>query len=223
MGVDLIMVAEARNADGSWRRIYPARPVLRPGDELPAFLGREAREEWFLGWSHVLFALLGDVNNGRGFERIEPVSPLRGFPDDISAEAVDAFVEEGADRTELEQYPEFAASWLTVAELCAVDWDRPVRCFRFVDSEQLERWRAGKGFLASYSPSRGSRRYELEEWDALSPGKRERLARKASIRMTWSATIRELSDGFAEVALPQLIAAAGEDLESVRIVYYYSV
>jgi hypothetical protein len=67
-----------------------------------------------------------------------------------------------------------------------VDWDRPVRCFRFVDSEQLERWRAGKGFLASYSPSRGSRRYELEEWDALSPGKRERLARKASIRMTWS-------------------------------------
>jgi hypothetical protein len=109
MGTDIHAFAEVRR-DGLWSKVENAFP--RP--EINQYPGHEMWDRLFY-WRHYgLFGFLADVRN---YAKVPTIGPPRGFPDDASAELNAMWQEEGA-WTETH-----SASWLTLAELQAFDYD----------------------------------------------------------------------------------------------------
>jgi len=86
--------------------------------------------------SYNVFAILGNVRNGRGFAGIVTgsefafISDCRGLPDDITEFA----------RKRLSG--EHSATWVTLAELNAYNWDAPHITTGVVDAKQYEIFKA---------------------------------------------------------------------------------
>lgn len=125
MGTDIHLLAE-RQTDNGWE-VVPG-PVV-PCDMCDFYKGRECyycknerrrRVQWYDDRHYVIFAALADVRNGYGFagipthESLQPISPPRGRPADLSAEA-DEWLEDHGDHSD---------TWLSMEEINAYDWDQ---------------------------------------------------------------------------------------------------
>ena len=98
MGCDIHSFVERRRG-GNWEHVE-------------ADMGRPRYENCPFGWrNYGVFGFLADVRN---YSMVPPITERRGLPDDLSSG-----VREG-----LGEWLDFhSASWLTVAELLAVDYD----------------------------------------------------------------------------------------------------
>jgi hypothetical protein len=71
---------------------------------------------WFHDRNYELFAILADVRNSEGDERLQPIVDPRGLPADVSDAVGTSSEEWGIDG--------HSHSYLTVAEILAFDWDQ---------------------------------------------------------------------------------------------------
>jgi hypothetical protein len=92
VGCDIHTVAERRGENGDWEAV--AHNLMSDR-------------------SYSIFAFLAGVRN---YSDVDPIAPLRGFPDDASLDAVARYAD-WADDTH-------SASWLTVKELSKFDYER---------------------------------------------------------------------------------------------------
>jgi hypothetical protein len=127
MGCDIHTMAEiGHEYDGKthWSAItYPVfdHPYFN-ADKPVAGFNHPYTTEPYDERNYRLFAFLADVRNGRGFagvdtgNRVTPIAEPRGVPDDASDEW----------KKEVEQWGQdfHSASWFTLAELKAADWDQ---------------------------------------------------------------------------------------------------
>ncbi|HSC56455.1 MAG TPA: hypothetical protein VLC51_04600 [Nitrospira sp.] len=113
MGCDIHPAIEYKDANG-WHAIMFPNRYYAPGDKYEA----EFTARLDVNRDYNLFAVLGNVRNGYGFagtptgKGFVPMSDNRGVPDDISDEAKSALS------------GEHSATWVTLTEILAYDWDR---------------------------------------------------------------------------------------------------
>jgi hypothetical protein len=122
-----------------------------------------------------LFAILADVRNGRGFagcktgQGFNPIAPPRGIPADISPELLaeytvsvdddhtpemlERWVRQGSSQrineTTVTDPDAHSASWFTVAELDAYDWNQTTTHYGWVDAAEYQEFKA-KGKPSSW-------------------------------------------------------------------------
>lgn len=102
MGCDIHSFAEVLT-DGTWVQAHGVSPEAEWPDEV---------DEVFLDRDYGLFGFLADVRN---YSHSPVIAEPRGLPDDVSA----------AIREEHDEFGEsHGASWLTLAELFAYDYDQ---------------------------------------------------------------------------------------------------
>lgn len=104
MGCDIHIHAEKKSAKGYKRVIF--------GDEFEPFSDRD----------YGTFGFLADVRN---YSAVPPLAPQRGMPEDVSAATKEDFDGWGSDA--------HSASWLSLSELLAFDYDTAMedrRCVR---------------------------------------------------------------------------------------------
>lgn len=82
-----------------------------------------------------MFAILGDVRNGKAFAGIvsgdgfDPMSSQRGIPEDVTAAVRDHALSN-----------EHSATWVTLDEILAYDWRRTTAHYGIVSAKEFERW-----------------------------------------------------------------------------------
>lgn len=97
MGTDIATIVQVRR-DGAWISELEQGPRFPDGDRII-----NSRD-------YAVFAILGNVRNGEGFQ---PIGDRRGIPGDAGIDC--------------DVIGDYAHSWVTLAELRAYPWDRPVR------------------------------------------------------------------------------------------------
>lgn len=105
MGCDIHMHAEKR-VDGKWVKAERDVPKSKYGNFKEDPL--ENRSYSYFGW-------LADVRN---YSEVPPISQPRGVPTDMAPETKDSYEGWGSDA--------HSASWLTVDEILAVDFDQVI-------------------------------------------------------------------------------------------------
>lgn len=81
------------------------------------------RDEWFSERNYIVFAVLGNVRNGRGFAGIYSHEPLpylsdsAGFPDDMADETIEWFARRGGDHSD---------TWVNLRDVLTYDWNQTV-------------------------------------------------------------------------------------------------
>jgi hypothetical protein len=110
MGCDIHIIAQKRDANGKWVKIE--------GE----FSEGPSPFDWR---QYGMFAFLADVRN---YSDIKPLSQPRGFPEDFDRGAVEEFVADGdhGDEVIYDWMGDHSYSWLSVAELSAVDYDQMI-------------------------------------------------------------------------------------------------
>jgi hypothetical protein len=103
-------------------------------------------DEWgpFAARNYGVFAFLADVRN---YSAIRCPFPVRGFPEDASSEVREEYRQDG------EGYSLHGISWITVAELLAVDYDAVIEDRRVTVQRAPGWWDGG----ATAEPGEGKR------------------------------------------------------------------
>lgn len=118
MGCDIHMHAEKR-VDGKWVKAERVIPKNKYGDPL------ENRSYGYFGW-------LADVRN---YSEIPPIAQPRGVPDDMAPETKASFESWDSDA--------HSASWLTVDEILAVDFEQIIEDRRVTRQTGPNSWSGG--------------------------------------------------------------------------------
>lgn len=219
MGCDIHVAVERRTADG-WQRAEPMVPPRWTYDGGP----EEERERWYDGRNYSLFAILADVRNGHGFAGVDtgdpvvPISEPRGLPDDVASETRSDSDEWGVDG--------HSHSHFTLAELMAFDWAQTIthRCWarqrrglpsRFDGPDQYAAALQGAARSLGHLPS-------AEGWGY------ETCARSSEGQGASGWRTIEWGEPFWETVgtawwglVARMARAAGDDLSSVRIVFWF--
>lgn len=128
MGCDIHAAIEYKE-NGQWKAFLVKNPYFGKYEDEP-----EMRARVDFDRDYDLFAILGNVRNGHGFAGIrtgsgfEPMSDGRGYPSDMSSAADEAMSHE------------HSATWVTLAEILAYDWERTTQKRGVVDAATFERW-----------------------------------------------------------------------------------
>jgi len=186
--------------------------------EYPDGLGYPARRDWVDERNYLMFAILGNSCTGSRHldfydynydaDPIEPVAPRRGLPGDVSDEVRAAAGVLGSDG--------HTHSYLTVRELLGYDWDRTTRHVGLLDTKAhdtagLAQWTQAR------LDARGGPYFQHEIEDYFVP--RENVADCRQLNWTepyW----RNLPKQFFG-ALLRMARLAGDDLDSVRCVFWF--
>lgn len=98
---------------GTYIKIFAERQTETGGYELV-----ELEMPYLTGQSYAYFGWLGDVRN---YSAITSIAPRRGLPNNLSAEL----------RGEVQnRWEYFATSWVSIGELCAIDYDKVIEDLR---------------------------------------------------------------------------------------------
>ena len=128
MGTDIHAANEYLN-DNKWTALEVPNPYFGKYDDKNKMTARVDIDR-----DYDLFAILGNVRNGRAFagcktgDGFEPMSDKRGVPDDISE----------AGRAALSD--EHSSTRVTLAEILAYDWRRTTGHCGYCNAQQFERW-----------------------------------------------------------------------------------
>lgn len=228
MGTDIHMIVQRKDGYGRWRECG-----------IPGFGAR----------SYSLFAALANVRNGFGFagvythEPIKPIAEPRGLPTDVPDPATRRSGKIGG-----EYYPrdvwwdnppslpavgvpgrcqaylgEHSQSFLKLTEILAYDWGQPLREEGVVNAEGF------RDFERDGAPKQWAGRVEGPSVRLITNGEmRERIASNTTTgpagphfytRVGWSAPLRESIPDSWWTFVAALKSAAGENTDSVRIVF----
>ena len=133
MGSGIFLWVERRLSSAKWEMVKRRQIEDREydADEMPG-----PRYRWELGKNYNLFAIIADHRNYRGNYEFttDVISPPRGLPADISDEvlrdATTGFFGSSGQPTRAQRMNALlandivAASWVTLEELLAVDWEQ---------------------------------------------------------------------------------------------------
>jgi len=129
MGCDIHAAIEFRGSDGKWAALMVPNKHFGRWDGEAEYTSRVD-----INRDYDLFAVLGNVRNGTGFagcdmgDGFDSISDRRGVPEDISDAAKEALSDE------------HSATWVTLAEILAFDWDRATKHRGWVSSTEFEKW-----------------------------------------------------------------------------------
>ena len=239
MGCDIHLYVEKKK-DGAWQPVtgineqkckyYRDRIKESEGEaeNVKQYLAeRLAKEETashsFLydGRNYALFSILANVRNhpewGRARKRgYEPICYPKGLPDDVSD-----FVYGEADEFGCDGH---SHSYLTVSELNNYDWNRTSVVCGYVDMEQYLAFK-NNGSPARYCGDAGGRMVEKvtnEQMDGLIAD--PSLVNKDIsyyTKICWNEPYKDSAGMFYDWSLPKLNELAGDDPDSVRIVFWF--
>ena len=223
MGCDVHMLAEAK-CRGEWAaigRVFeyeyfdPKRPTYlyaySDGDEWES--NKQYTMHPYTGRNYNLFAVLADVRN---YEGIVPLAQPRGLPEDVSLYVKKEHDEWGCDG--------HSASWFTVDELIAYDWDRvdihsgivtPAEYREFKDKGRPRSW-CGDVFGRNVVIVDNATMDKIVAGDLGAPGK------SYYTPIEWPWTIRDATRDFVTKTIPELQKIREkEGVEDVRIVFWF--
>lgn len=232
MGCDIHLYTEKRQVDGTWVAIEGVNePKVKEYEELAEkcksrgespdyWLERvkELREGDFnFIWddrSYILFAILAGVRNSY---QVTPISAPKGLPSDISEVA-----KERADYWGVDGH---SHSYLTVAELSAFDGDQGFQQEGWVSPENYKRWKEnGSPDMWSRSVGGGGTdhvtHYDMENFIA-DNGEYYSFGRTPYTLVQWKNSYKDCVGSFHTWSVPKLRELAGDDLESIRIVFWF--
>ena len=130
MGCDIHPAIEFReSANSPWKAVKFKNP----------YFGKHGDTEEFtyglpMDRDYDTFAILGNVRNGTAFagcdtgDGFDPMSDNRGVPEDISEEAKQVLSDQ------------HSATWVTLAEILAYDWERSAKHRGWVNAVEFEAW-----------------------------------------------------------------------------------
>jgi len=154
MGCDIHSYAEVKK-DGKWSQ------VTEHFNDIYSDNGKG--DSPFDGRSYTLFAFLAGVRN---YDRCEPISELKGLPDDVSDDVRDEYMYISDEW--------HSVSYLTLAELLAFDYDKTFWNRRVTKQTSPNCWNGaslaeeGEGKIISYRDNLGDNYFDtLKELEAL--------------------------------------------------------
>jgi len=143
MGCDIHPAIEYRTNTpegvSAWIAVTVPNPYFGKYEDEP-----ETRSALDIDRDYDLFAILGNVRNGRGFAGCDmgdgfiPMSDGRGVPEDISDEARSALSDE------------HSATWVTLSEILAYDWTRTTKSRGWINGEEFASWQGRKAEPRNY-------------------------------------------------------------------------
>lgn len=232
MGCDIHLFVEKRNSlSGKWEAI---KGVNEPEvEEAKSFISRykargESSDYWesrleelqagttdfiWEGRHYLLFEVLAGV---RANHDLAPVSPPKGIPEDVSPE--------GRSLAEYWGINGHSHSWLTAGELNAYDWDQVITREGWVNVNQF------KEFMEKGEPSGwcggvgggGTRHITNREMrEGIQNGFMFGNPRDYYTLIQWNKSLRAALGTFCSWSLPKLNELAGDDPDSVRIVFWF--
>ena len=119
MGCDIHMCAEHRQKNGEWVRVLPPEHAYDPWLVENGW-DADAVQTWYANRNYALFGVLAGV---RSYDDTDPISRVRGLPEDLSDEVSEIAFDDGAG--DLFWLGDHSHTWLTLDEILAYDWDRP--------------------------------------------------------------------------------------------------
>lgn len=241
MGCDIHLGVEKR-VNGKWERVNPPDDYPRDewdkeqlakhtlGSENHRWYTARLAEKWYGDRNYEAFAVLAGVRN---YFDIEPIAEPRGWPADMS-EALKERIDFRKDR-EIDDWLWFGdhtASWLTARELAEFDWEGQfVTLGGIVDWSTFEKFVDGdcKEGPSSYCQGIGGQSVVvLEQEDATrklramrSEGLELPSGKSYHVRVSWSVSYATSAGRLYSRLLPGLVKLAGDDLDSVRIVFNF--
>lgn len=136
MGCDIHAAMEYRNGSGKWEAYLTPDPYYGKYD----WHKEPMTADLDIDRNYDVFAILGNVRNGRGFAGVKTglrfnfISDNRGIPEDISERAREALSNE------------HSATWVGLAELLNFDWSQVTIKSGVVDAVEFEKWDRCKDF-----------------------------------------------------------------------------
>jgi hypothetical protein len=220
MGCDIHPAIEYRESEvGPWKALLAKDPYFGKRE----WHDKEYTASLDIGRDYDLFAILGNVRNNRGFagektgERFAPMSDCRGVPDDISPEARDVLSNE------------HSATWVTLAEILAYDWDRTSTHRGCVNPAEFAKWDRTKNRPDSWSGGVAGRGVRIVSNDEM----RQAIADDPALKddgglfcksglytwIEWESTYSRDGDQLWHRALPKMLnLGRSYGLENVRLV-----
>lgn len=221
MGCDIHMNVEVRR-NGRWTFVEP--PVVHePWNRDPA-----GRKTWWGDRSYITFAVLAGVRADDGDPA--PIDQPRGYPDDVDSETMIS-----ADPSPRGQdHGDHSASWLTLDEVLAYDWDQEFEEQGVVDLAEYLAAQREKRPPESWSRWVGGAKTtvrtveETETWLQSTEGRMASLALLTTlntsrfggedfVQMEWTCRLSDRCESFLSWArsLPSIVEAKPEDIRLV--------
>jgi len=236
MGCDIHIEAEKLSREtGVWEAIPVPDHLLDDYDRKWKAADDGWDPEWVSCRNYSLFAMFANVRNGHGFAGIstgtgfKPIAMPRGLPDDISATMRKKAYGDEDPKWGLDGH---TPSWLSLRELM----EYPVKDLRTkrrgcLKLEDLRAWRKTQstqppswcGWAAGHNVHHVTP--EVLEEHLINPP----AETKASNGMLdtyyaeyeWETTYHECCPYFFDVRLPALVEIAGDDIDGVRLVFFF--
>lgn len=231
MGCDIHLYVEKKNPiSGAWKAIkgvnepeikdfeeYAEKAKTR-GDNADYWLKRIEEEKagthdfiWS-GRHYFLFSLLANVRNEYG---ANPISEPKGLPDDVSFLVSEKSAEWGVDG--------HSHSFLTARELIEFNWDQVVTVEGWVSEQQYKEFKE-KGSPSGWCGAVGGggvQHITNREMDNFIAGKGFRLSDAYYTLINWQWPYTYYARSFHDWSIPKLKELAGDDLDSIRLVFWF--
>jgi len=181
-------------------------------------------QDWIYdGRNYDLFAILADVRNGRGFagaktgEGFIPISNPRGVPDDASAVYKNWVEEWDGDG--------HSHSFHTIRKLVEYPhWDNGATQFGVVSESEYKVFKEQgiPNSYCSYCSGGGVVHITNQEMDDVINGSYPiKDGAEYYTRVQWKEGYKDAAGNFYTESIPRLKELAGDDLDSVRIVFFF--
>lgn len=233
MGCDIHLFLEKRNeASGKWeavkgvnepevKSLHSIIEKCKSRGESTEYWEQRIQEEQngtydfiYSGRNYTLFSILAGVRNSCS---LKPIREPRGIPSDVSDSVIAGSDEWGPDG--------HSHSYLSVKELLEFDWSQGFKREGWVNSEDY------KEFKENGSPSTWSRsvggggvdhvtNYDMDNFIA-DNGEYWAFGRSPYTLVHWNESFKDCVGSFYSWSIPKMKELAGDDLESVRIVFWF--
>ena len=251
MGTDIHLHVEKRTKDGKWHWVrevpteYRNPWLVEQAEKRKAsskttafdrYYLRGSCEKWFDTRNYNAFAILANVRNGRGFAGCETgagfkfIAEPRGLPEDMSEELLrgvllyehnydDAFASD--DDMAIDDFGDHSQSWVTLAELLAVNWDEGATQYGVIPfpawkpgeaPKDYSAWISGGNIVIIDARNRDEFAVHLEAQRLADTGK------EVYVQIAWGETYKEAAGDLYTRLLPALKSLGG-DPNDVRIVF----
>jgi hypothetical protein len=220
MGCDIHVFVEEYK-DAKWNHIEPG--------EYDWSLGWEENyglPEWYYhGRNYNLFSVLADVRNGEGFagcdtgDRITPMADPRGLPGDVSECVKSEHAEWDCDA--------HSASWFTVAELLAYNWDTAIvkrgivslGHYKWMKESGTDRPRHWCGGISGGGISHITQEAADTMLDTVVACENDDMRDRKYLKVEWRQSIASACGTFVTKVLPALRSLG--DTDRVRVVFWF--
>lgn len=231
MGTDIFYLAEKR-VDDHWEPAFETY-YEPPDPDGQRILDHE--EQFYFGGNrnYELYQILAgfvEQETGLTSRGFEPISPPRGYPEDVSEAIRQQWGD--LDSPEARDSGCFGLSWLLLKELIDFPWHEKQRTFvGYVNAENYRKFAAGQPFrFRQVSPKvlyscDDLKEYPLPEWDVVSNEEMQRRIDSSTVteqtwtKITYSQSYAIPGHGILVDTIPKLSQVGPPD--GVRVVFHF--